>query len=127
MPKFDVNVYAVVRIKVAGIEAATHEEALKLAEEPLDYDGLFNQNNHPDPHIEHIESACEINGFLVDGLDEEGDLNEANTFWFDMHGERQLPYRCRSCDHITVEPLKATKKEERYCPICMGGMGLLNK
>ena len=80
MATYNVHIYAVVRIKVMGVEASGMEQATEKAENYADLYRLFNRNhchngddaecNLPDMHIEHCEFAEDIVDFLVD---EQGD------------------------------------------------------
>ena len=80
MATYNVHIYAVVRIKVMGVEASGMEQATEKAENYADLHRLFNRNhchngdevecNLPDMHIEHCEFAEDIVDFLVD---EQGD------------------------------------------------------
>jgi hypothetical protein len=78
--KHNVHLYAVVRVKVSGIEADSHEEAIEIAEQRVDMNMLFDGLQGPRaPDIEYTEYADEITEFLVD---EEGDEeNEHSDYW----------------------------------------------
>jgi hypothetical protein len=63
MPQFDVHIYAVYRVKVCGVEADSPEAAAKYA------------CDHTDLHTATpVEYAEEIQGFLVDTRDAEGQV-----------------------------------------------------
>lgn len=66
MPEYDVHLYPVVRVKVAGVEAESPEEAARKAEESLDLHALLSHGV--------VEYADDLDGFLVDLLDEEGEV-----------------------------------------------------
>lgn len=66
--KYNVHVYHVMRSKVCGIEADTHEAAMKKADE------LFSEN------YDERENAEEVTGYLVD---EENDDEYLNTRMYD--------------------------------------------
>ena len=85
MATYNVSIYAVVQVKVVGVEASSMEQATEKAEDYADLYRLFNARNHqddlcpngdesecnlPDMHIEHCEFAEDIVDFLVD---EQGD------------------------------------------------------
>jgi hypothetical protein len=63
MPKHDVHIYCIVRVKVPGVEADTPGEAAQKAEKATDLDYAFRD----------AEFAGDITGFLVDTLDENGE------------------------------------------------------
>lgn len=88
MPKrFDVHLYAVVRIKTPGIEATSQQEAIKKAcdiVEPRLNDGyLFHTPGNLAGGISVVEYAEEIVNFLVD---EEGDEEHERTTWYEPDG-----------------------------------------
>jgi hypothetical protein len=78
---YNVSIYAVVRVKVVGVEASSMEQATERAEDYADLYKLFDltlchkggeeeECSLPDMHIEHCEYADDIADFLVD---EQGD------------------------------------------------------
>ena len=69
MPKYDVHLYAVVRVKVPGVEANSPEEAAKIADDQTDLDHAFKDG-------EYIE---EIEAILVDTLDATGKVVKETT------------------------------------------------
>ena len=81
MAKFEVHVYAIVRVKVENVEANTAQEATGKAEESLDLNEMFNG-------IPNAEYADDVDGFLVD---EVGDDQHANSKWFDKKGRQIQP------------------------------------
>jgi hypothetical protein len=69
--KYDVHIYAVVRVKVPGVEAESQTDAIEQAEEQVDFNALFDSRRFSlYPGIECVEYADETSGYLVD---EEGD------------------------------------------------------
>jgi hypothetical protein len=62
--KYDVHVYAVVRIKVPGIEAESPSEAAKMAEELTDFIAAVRSSQYADM----------IDDFVVDQLDDDGNV-----------------------------------------------------
>ncbi|MBI4446888.1 MAG: hypothetical protein HY645_13405 [Acidobacteria bacterium] len=80
MPKYDVHLYAVVRLKIPDIGAETQQEAMKKADEliaPHLYDLLYAEK--PIPIVECTEYAEEIDGYLVDEIGDEEYLK--STFY----------------------------------------------
>ena len=65
MPKYDVHIYPIVRLRVAGVEADSPEEAARRAEESLDLHRLVACGA--------AEYAEDLDGFLVDPLDARGE------------------------------------------------------
>lgn len=74
--KYTVHIYLIVRVKVAGIEADSQEEAMKKAEAKVDFHTIFDSMN------ETIEYAEDIDGFHVD---EEDDPEYTRSRWYDKH------------------------------------------
>jgi hypothetical protein len=75
--KYDVHIYATVRVKVCGVEANSQAEAMKKAEEQTDlYETIGNC-----PGTDYAE---EITGFLVD---EAGDTEYHKTRYYNQDGK----------------------------------------
>jgi len=74
--KYRVHIYAVVRVPVE-VEAESQQEAIKMAEESVDFHSLLSHGEY--------EYAEDVDGFLVDELDEDGD--HTNSTWYDENGE----------------------------------------
>ena len=72
MAKYNVHVYAIVRVLVSDVEAENHVEAMKKAERRANLDSLFSGRN--------TEYADELDGFLVD---EEGDVEHERSTWYE--------------------------------------------
>ena len=119
MPKFDVHVYANVRLKVKGIEAESHEKAIDQVED-MDFHEIFD-NDHP-IEGEHVEWAEETLGFLVDGLDDQGDLVDKNSWWFNSDKVHELMRRCLECGYTCNDPVRPRKRGGTFCPLCLGHM-----
>jgi len=75
MPYFDVHVYAIARLKVAGVEADSPQDAVQKAEHLVDLRQAIA--------LGEAEYADEIEGFLVDALDEAGERMEGQSVFFD--------------------------------------------
>jgi hypothetical protein len=69
---YDVWVYPVVRVKVAGVEADSQEEAVKKVDTTTDFHALLDRNG--------LEWAEDIDCFHVD---EQGDTEYKNSTWYD--------------------------------------------
>lgn len=71
--KYDVHIFATIRVKIPDVEAESQEEAIKKAEESVDFENLLlNVGGH------ETESADEMGYYLVD---EVGDKEHDNTHW----------------------------------------------
>ena len=85
MLRFDVHIYAIVRLKVAGVEASSSQDAVRKAERLVDL--------HQAIAAGEAEYADEIEGFLVDALDDAGERMEGQTVFFnakeDDHSMKQ--------------------------------------
>lgn len=68
--KYDVHIYAVVRIKVSNVEAKDPMEAAKRAEASVNKDELFPKKTHASGLL--TDNAEEIVGYHVDPLDAQG-------------------------------------------------------
>lgn len=75
--KHDVHMFAVVRVKVAGIKAANQVEAIKVAGAMIDFHALFESCALPS--VECVEFAEEFSHYLVDEVD---DLEYNETRWY---------------------------------------------
>lgn len=74
--KHDVHIYAIVRVKVSGINAKNPAEAIKKAEASVDLHALFKNGDTQ-------EFAEDIDCFLVD---EVGDENLRESRWYQKDG-----------------------------------------
>jgi len=121
MNKYDVHIYAVTRVKVAGVEAARQKQAIVKAEKKVDLHsvldgGAFGLN------IESIEYAEEIVGFMVD---EVGDEFYTKSNQYDGDGELKytnvpLPRFVVPSSNVNKELLDALKKANRYLILVAG-------
>jgi len=84
---FDVHVYPVARVKITGIEAYSHEAAIKQAEQ-TDFHELLR--NEPKAGSSDIEYAEEIAGFLVDEPD---DPEHERSVIYDVFEGRLIPHK----------------------------------
>lgn len=78
--KYDVHVFAIVRVTVPGIEADSQEEAIKKAKE-LDLN--FLGTPYLPKNVEAVEYADDLDGFFVD---EENDPEHERSCFYDKHG-----------------------------------------
>ena len=74
MAKYDVHIYAIARLKVAGVEADSPQDAVRKAEQRVDLHQAIANGE--------AEYADDIDGFLVDALDEAGERMEGQTVFF---------------------------------------------
>jgi len=75
--KYNVSVFCNVRVAVRDIEAESHEEAMKKADE-FDFHAVIDRGD-----VEYTET---VEGYLVD---EAGDTEYENSVWYD-HEYRPL-------------------------------------
>lgn len=75
--RFDVHVYAIVRVKLAGVEAKDSLEAIQNAESRLHLFNSFTSKVGTYPETEFTES---LDGYLVDELGSDGVVR---SDWFD--------------------------------------------
>jgi hypothetical protein len=73
--KFDVHIFTVVRVKISGVEAESHSEAAKKANESVDMNALFNDT---DSQGIVTEWADEHSHALVDVV---GDTEYTKSKW----------------------------------------------
>lgn len=101
--KYDVHVYAIVRVKVTDIEAETQEAAVEKAENRVFELGeeLFLRSYVPIEDIGHTEWAEDIHGFLVD---EHGDSEYERTQAYTSNKKPAGPYTCLSCGQEPPKP-----------------------
>lgn len=95
MNKYNVHLYAIVRIKAVDIEAESQTEAINKASEHIHKVGgddlrylLGYLPPNPLRGIESVEYAEEIDGFLVD---EVGDKDFAKSQWYTGDGKTIKP------------------------------------
>jgi hypothetical protein len=87
--KYQVHIYATVRVKTEPIEANSQLEAMQKADE-LNLHEIFDRaiTRKFDPEIEHIEYAEEITGYMVDNV---GDEEFAGSRFYDANKEPESP------------------------------------
>lgn len=103
--KYNVHLYALVRVKVNGIEAESQTEAIDKAEGLINFNDLFD-DDHPSYArgvVDHIEYAEEIPHALVD---EDGDRDYENSQLYDVDGGEWVPVVPQST-RINLLPKKA--------------------
>lgn len=92
--KYDVHIYASVRVKVYGVEAATQAEAIEKACSLADGDflGMFpdctpeEENSVPDGTVASGGYAEDITGFLVDQCGDE-EYEHSRSYGYDGQGK----------------------------------------
>lgn len=75
MPKYNVHIYAIARLKVFGIIAVSPQDAIRNAEQRVDLRQAISAGE--------AEYADEIEGFLVDVLAENGQRIEGQSVYYD--------------------------------------------
>lgn len=85
MPRHDVHILAVTRVKVRGVEAETDKAAIHKAMKSVDLHDLLSRSEvghgRLPAHVEDIEWNEEVVGYLVD---HEGDEEfETSTYYID--------------------------------------------
>ncbi|MBZ5499059.1 MAG: hypothetical protein LAP85_21890 [Acidobacteriia bacterium] len=68
--RYNVHIFAVVRVKVPDVEAVSHQDAIKKAVESTDLNEVFDRVS-PVPGVEHTEYGEEISHYLVDEVGDE--------------------------------------------------------
>lgn len=84
MPKYNVHIYVVVRVRVDGIEADDMPSAITKAEETQDFHTLF------DCEADNIEYAEDSDGYLVDVV---GDGEYEQSRFYCKDGQTPQTYR----------------------------------
>lgn len=82
MSTYNVHVYAIVRVKVVGIEADDMRAAVNMAIDGTNFYSLLNSDIEQEAlagTVEHVEFAEEFSHFLVDV---EGDEDFEESEWF---------------------------------------------
>jgi hypothetical protein len=77
--KYNVHIYAIVRVKVLDVEANSQEESIKLVHDHVNLDELLNCKR-PQSNIENVEFEDEITGNLVD---EHGDEEHERSRFYE--------------------------------------------
>jgi hypothetical protein len=83
MPRFDVHLYVIARLKVASVEADSPQDAARKAEHLVDLHQAVSAGD--------AEYADGIEGFLVDLLDEAGQRIEGHSVYCDVADEETIP------------------------------------
>lgn len=79
MPKFDVNIYTIVRVKIRNVEANSPKEAAELVSNENFYDRF--RGNDPDQ-----EWAEQHESYLVDEVDENGEIIDFDNSVYYLDG-----------------------------------------
>lgn len=79
MPHYDVHIYAIAHVKVGGVEADSPKAAASRAEQSVDLHVLLAAGQ--------AEYAEDIEGFLVDALDEAGQRIDGQSVFLDATEE----------------------------------------
>jgi hypothetical protein len=75
MPNYDVHIYVITRVKVGGVEADSPKAAASREEQSVDLHVLLAAGQ--------AEYAEDIEGFLVDALDEAGQRIDGQSVFLD--------------------------------------------
>jgi hypothetical protein len=84
MPNFDVYLYVIARLKVANIVADSAQDAARKAEHLIDLHQALSAGD--------AEYADDIEGFLVDLLDESGQRVDGQSVHCDLTAEELIPH-----------------------------------
>ena len=76
MPKYDVHIYAVVRVPIRGVDAKSPEEAVKKVDEEVNLHKILDRGI--------VEYAEDITEYLVDEVGDDGKIKR--SFWLDRDG-----------------------------------------
>jgi hypothetical protein len=76
MTKYDVHIYAVVRVCVKGVDAQDPLDAIKRAEESIDLHEVLDR----DCQGCYTEYAEDVESYLVDEYDVEGEVRNTKVF-----------------------------------------------
>ena len=87
--KYNVHLYAVVRVKVVDVEASSQEEAIAKAEDSVLLGRILNHERGLPDNVECTEYAEEVVRYLVD---EEGDEEYDKSKWYVWKGDDE--YAC---------------------------------
>ena len=79
MPTYHVWLYPIVKVRVSNVEADNQVEAIKKAEQLVNFEALFA--NLGGPYIDGIAYADDVDGFLVD---EAGDSEHVKSTFYDL-------------------------------------------
>ena len=86
--KYAVNLYPTVRVKVTDVEADSVAEAVAKAEASINLHDVLDNTSPRVANVDHIEwdDGEKMNFFLVDPLDEQGEIIEEESQWLDGYG-----------------------------------------
>ena len=84
MAKYHVHCYAIVRVRVANVEAETPQQAIEQAVEAIDWHRTFPERNYPDSDskplcITDMSFAEGFDGYLVD-VDGDKDCEQSKYY-----------------------------------------------
>ena len=85
--RYNVHIFAIVRVKVPDVEAGSHQDAIKKAVECTNLNDVFDLVS-PVPGVEHTEYGEEISHYLVDELGDEEYRH--STFYHDAHQQEVI-------------------------------------
>jgi len=80
MPKFDVIIYAVVRVRICGVEADNHETAIAAAVESAELPARFHDRQDPTGVYQSYDER-EV-GYLVDPLRSGGQRDSSQSRYY---------------------------------------------
>ena len=69
MPKYDVHIYAVVRVPIRGVDAKSPEEAVKKVDEEVNLHEILDRGI--------VEYAEDVTEYLVDEVELNGDIKRS--------------------------------------------------
>lgn len=88
MKKYNTHIYAVVRVKVPNVESAT-PKGCNIVRNPkvqdLDLHSILD-GNHNGYEVEYAE---DITGYVIDPLDENGEVEYNNSLSLDANGKEE--------------------------------------
>jgi len=105
---YDVHLYALVRVKVSGIKAAGHLQAMEEAERRADLYGIFETLDRLLPDGIQAEYAEELQGYLVD--ETEGEELAGSVYYCSHRRRAQFCQPSCSCE-------ERSKGSGRLCPV----------
>lgn len=95
--KFNVHSYLILRVQHQGIEAASPQEAIQKASDLLGAaDPRFNAGDFGDQAAD-VELTSEVESFLVDPLDEQGNVIYAQSTSY--HADGITPHKPEGIVH----------------------------
>ena len=85
--KYDVHIFTQVQVKVCSVDAGDQLEAIREAEQQVDFHGLF-LNSNPGFGASETEWAEQTDEYLVD---ESGDEEYLRSRWYKWEGGKIVP------------------------------------